>query len=132
MFFVFWFPSSFKYFFGIIRCIFQPHVSDLDVAHTLTHCLSATALGWLGCSAYLAAGARETTIRRTARPSAGQKTHHARVFVSQGCSCLNRTHTGLAGTAISPCGKLLGLLLSSNRVCLRLLHHRLDHTLLLR
>lgn len=55
-----------------------------------------------------------------------------RVLFSQDCSCPSRTGAGLAGTAVGSSGKLLGLLLCSNRICLGLLYYRLDHTLFLR
>lgn len=52
--------------------------------------------------------------------------------LSQDCSCLTSIGTQLAGTAVGSCCELLSLLLCNNRICLGLLYHRLNHTLLLR
>lgn len=54
------------------------------------------------------------------------------ILLSQHCYRLKPNDTGLAGTTVGSCGELLRLLLSSNRVGLGLLHHRLDYSLLIR
>lgn len=70
--FCFRFPSSFKYVFGIIRCISQPHVSALDAAYSLSH-----GPGLTRCSASPATGAEAHTAMRNGSELARRRTMRA-------------------------------------------------------